>query len=107
MYPAEMEKWEAKGKDFQDRLSKNYPRWVRGYTTSFGPSVSLEPQFITSVPFDWSVGAATQTRFVLDSLVPVIRAGIAVHLLPGLHFPFTTDPEAFSKHVAERAKQFT
>ncbi|KAI9897303.1 hypothetical protein N3K66_008325 [Trichothecium roseum] len=113
MYPSEMEKWEAKGAEFQDRLRANYPRWVRGYTASFGPSVpSLEAAGgpdgggSRGVPLDWSVGAATQVRMILDGVVAVVKAGVPVHLLPGLHFPFTTDPEAFAEYVVERARQY-
>jgi pimeloyl-ACP methyl ester carboxylesterase len=105
-FPADIETWNALGTDFHARLWKNYPRWVRGYGATLTPSISLAREALTKRRMDWSVGAATPTAMFVDNVIEATRCGISVRTLPGTHFPYIFDPEAFAEYVVGMTRKY-
>lgn len=105
-FPTDIGVWEALGEDFHARLWKNYPRWVRGYGVTLTPSIPMTNDDLTKKPLDWSVGAATPTAMFIDNIVTAVEAGISVRVLPGTHFPYITDPEAFADDSVKMTRKY-
>ncbi|KAI3336428.1 alpha/beta-hydrolase [Xylariaceae sp. AK1471] len=99
------EAWVSLGGDVHARLWKNYPRWARGYPRSLPPSAPTNAKDLLKRPLYWTVGASTQTSRFFDNIVTAAKAGVDVGHLPGMHFPYVSDPEAFVKHVVDTTRK--
>ncbi|KAI0408661.1 zearalenone hydrolase [Xylaria palmicola] len=97
----ELKPWANLGNDVHARLWKNYPRWARGYPQSLPLSAPTNAEDLRKRPLYWTVGASTPTGRFFDNIVTAAKAGIDVGCIPGMHFPYVSDPEAFAKHVVD------
>ncbi|KAI8634617.1 alpha/beta-hydrolase [Xylariaceae sp. FL1651] len=100
------EAWTGLGDDVHTRLWKNYPRWARGYPRTLPESSPTSREDILKRPLYWTVGASTPTSRFFDNIVTAAKAGVSVGCLPGMHFPYVSDPEAFAKHVVDTTRKF-
>ena len=98
--------WDALGEETHARLWKNYPRWARGYPPTIPHSSPVRIEDLKNRPLDWTVGASTPTAVFFDNIVTATKAGISVSVIPGMHFPYLSDPEAFAKHVVETTREY-
>lgn len=98
--------WDELGKTVHARLWKNYHRWARGYPHTIPQSAPVDIDSLVKRPLDWTVGGSTPTAMFLDNIITATKAGISVRILPGLHFPYVTDPEAFANHVVETTRKY-
>ncbi|CAH0016580.1 unnamed protein product [Clonostachys rhizophaga] len=101
------EAWQALGVEVHARLHKNYPVWARGYPRTIPPSAPVQDvEALRGKPLDWTVGAATPTESFFDNIVTAVKAGVNIGLLPGMHFPYVSHPEAFAKYVVETTQKY-
>ena len=106
MFPTDLEVWEAMGEEFHARVWKNYARWVKGYGVTLTPSITMSDEDLAKRPLDWSVGGASATHMFIDNVITATKAGITVRVLPGAHFPYIFDPDAFSDYIVERTRAY-
>ncbi|KAI1819592.1 alpha/beta-hydrolase [Xylaria intraflava] len=99
------ESWIGLGGEVHARLWKNYPRWVRGYPLTLPPSAPTGTEDLLRRPLHWTVGASTPTSAFLDNIVIAAKAGVAFGCLPGMHFPYVSDPDAFAQHVVDATRK--
>ena len=100
------EAWDALGEQAHARLWKNYPRWARGYPHTLPLSSPVAIEDLTKRPLDWTVGASTPTAVFLDNIITGTKAGVNVGVIPGRHFPYVSDPEAFAEHVVNTTRKY-
>ena len=98
--------WRALGAEVHARLWKNYPRWARGYPRTIPRSSPVGMNDLVKRPLDWTVGASTPTARFFDNIVTATKAGVSVKVIPGMHFPYVSDPEAFAKHVVDTTRMY-
>ncbi|KAI1267499.1 zearalenone hydrolase [Xylariaceae sp. FL1019] len=100
------EAWAALGEEVHARLWKNYARWARGYPGTIPASSPVGRDDITKRPLDWTIGASTATGRFIDNIVTAAKAGISIQTLPGMHFPYVSDPESMAKYVVETTRKY-
>lgn len=100
------EAWYALGEEFHARLHNNYARWARGYIRTLGSSFPVDREKLRGKPLDWSVGGSTQTARFFDNIVTAAELEIPIKHIPGCHFPYITDVEAWVKYVVETTKKY-
>ena len=98
--------WQAMGADVHERLWKTYPRWARGYIRTLGCSFPVDQEKLRGKPLAWSVGAATPTAAFFDIIVTATKLSIPITTLPGMHFPYVSDPEPFAAYVVGETQKF-
>ena len=91
------EKWHGMGPAYHDRLKKNYVTWTRTYYSLTNRSFTNEE--LTRRPVRWTIGALTPAGRFYQNVVDGYAAGIPVGLLPSMHFPQITVPEALAEHI--------
>ncbi|RWA10801.1 hypothetical protein EKO27_g4311 [Xylaria grammica] len=97
----DLEAWASLGGDVHARLWKNYPRWARGYPRTLPLSSPTDPSDLRKRPLYWTVGASTPASRFFDNVVTAAKAGVDIGYLPGMHFPYVSNPEAFAIHVID------
>ncbi|KAI0476497.1 alpha/beta-hydrolase [Xylariaceae sp. FL0804] len=106
--------WGALGEAAHARLRGNYPTFVRGHLPSMPLSVQKMldggdgGDVLAVRPLAWTVGAATPAAHCLPNVVVAARAGagvVDVGVLPGMHFPYVSDPEPFAAHVVSVCRE--
>lgn len=97
------EAWQALGPEFHERVAPNYLTWVRNY---FGPELRAprDPARFMTRPVAWTVGMLTPMAVTYGSLKTCEKAGITWTLLPCIHFPQVTIPDALADHIASQAR---
>ncbi|KAI8944201.1 alpha/beta-hydrolase [Xylaria longipes] len=95
------EAWTGLGGEAHARMWKNYPRWARGYPRSIPATAPTGREDLLRRPLCWTIGASTPAARFFDNIVTAAKAGIDVKCIPGMHFPYVSDPEAFAKHVVD------
>ena len=118
--------WDALGDDVHARLWRNYSRWARGYPRTLPQSVPTVPvggsgggggdqeqeeeeeenEDRVRRPLDWTVGAGTPMGMFFDNVVTAAKAGVSIGLLPGMHLPYVSHPEAFARHVVDTTRKY-
>lgn len=112
--------WDALGDDVHARLWRNYSRWDRGYPRTLPQSVPTVPvgggggdqeeeeenEDRVRRPLDWTVGAGTPMGMFFDNVVTAAKAGVSIGLLPGMHLPYVSHPEAFARHVVDTTRKY-
>lgn len=101
----DLKAWEELGAEAHARLWKNYPRWAHGYPRTLPQSSPTGVADVTKRPLFWTVGASTKNAMFFDNVVSAVKAGVEVACLPGMHFPYVSDPEAFAKHVVDETRK--
>ena len=97
------EKWKAHGPAYHDRLKKNYVTWARTYYGLAERSFSKEE--LTRRPVRWTIGALTPAGRFYQNVVDGYAAGIPVGLLPSMHVPQITVPEALAEHIKSAVEE--
>jgi pimeloyl-ACP methyl ester carboxylesterase len=97
--------WEALGEEVHARLWKNYPRWGRGYPHTLPLSTPVAKEGLLKRPLSWTVGASTPTHLFLDNIVTAAKAGVKIGVIPGMHFPYVSHPQAWVEYVVKEAKK--
>ncbi|KAI1811137.1 alpha/beta-hydrolase [Poronia punctata] len=97
----DIEAWVGLGGDAHARLWKNYPVWAHGYPLTIPLSSPTKGEDLLKRPLYWTVGALTPTSRFLDNVVTATKAGVPVACLPGMHFPYISHPDEFSRHVMD------
>jgi len=100
------EAWKALGEESHARRWKNYPRWARGYLLTLPDSSPVRVEDLAKRPLDWTVGASTPTARFFDNIVTATKAGINIRVLPGMHFPYVSDPDDFAKYVVDTTRKY-
>lgn len=98
--------WQGLGDEALARMWKNYPRWARGYPLTIPQSSPVGKEDLAKRPLDWTVGASTPTAVFFDNIVTATKAGVSIAVIPGRHFPYVSDPEAFAKHVVSTTRKY-
>jgi pimeloyl-ACP methyl ester carboxylesterase len=97
--------WDGLGKEFHERVARNYPRWARGYKL-VPASAPTDEETLKKRPLDWTVGATTSMGVFFDNVVTATRAGVNITCIPSAHFPYVSEPEAFAKHVVDTCSKY-
>ena len=97
------EKWKGLGRDFHERLKRNYVTWVRTYVRQMERNFSKEE--LRRRPCCWTIGALTPAGVFYQNVVDGFAAGIPVGLLPCKHFPQVTIPEVLAEHIRSTAEK--
>ncbi|KAI0542316.1 zearalenone hydrolase [Xylaria digitata] len=100
-----LEAWVGLGGDAHARMWKNYPRWARGYPRTIPLSSPTNVSDLTKRPLYWTVGASTPNSRFFDNIVTAAKAGVDIGYIPGMHFPYVSDPEAFAQHVVDATRK--
>ncbi|KAI1429259.1 zearalenone hydrolase [Xylaria sp. FL1777] len=100
-----MKAWTGLGDDCHARMWKNYPRWARGYPRTLPQTAPTNVSDLLKRPLFWTVGGSTETFRFFDNVVTAAKAGVDTGYLPGRHFPYLSDHEAFAKHVVDNARK--
>ena len=98
--------WHAMGEEVHARLWENYPRWAKGYIRTLGCSFPVDKEKLKNKSLDWSIGAATPTTLFFDNIVTATQLSIPIGVIPGMHFPYVSDPEAFAAYVVEKTRKY-
>ncbi|KAI0200404.1 zearalenone hydrolase [Astrocystis sublimbata] len=101
MFCGNTEAWLGLGDEAHARMWKNYPRWARGYPLSIPESAPMSHENLLKRPLSMTVGALTPTAKFFDNIVTAAKAGVDIKCLPGLHFPYVSDPQEFAKYVVD------
>lgn len=101
-----VEAWDALGEEVHARLWKNYSRWARGYPITLPPSSPTSKEDLTKRPLNWTVGGSTPTHLFFDNIVTAAKTGVDIGVLPGMHFPYVSDPEALVDHIVEKTRMY-
>ncbi|KAI3343462.1 zearalenone hydrolase [Ustulina deusta] len=96
-----LEAWADLGDECHARMWKNYPVWARGYPQTIPQSSPTDASNLSKRPLSWTVGGSTETFRFFDNIVTAAKAGVDIGYLPGKHFPYLSDHEAFAKHVVD------
>jgi len=96
-----LEAWVGLGGEAQARMWKNYPRWAHGYPLTLPLSPPTGKEDLLKRPLYWTVGASTPASRFFDNIITATKAGVPIGCIPGMHFPYVSDPEAFAKHVID------
>jgi len=94
----DMGAWNGLGPEYLARLDKNYPTWIRGYTTKL-TDLKLSNEELTRKPITWTIGALSAAGMFFDNVVRATKAGIEVGLLNSKHFPQVTIPRDLAEHI--------
>jgi pimeloyl-ACP methyl ester carboxylesterase len=94
------EAWNALGADYHRRLEKNYITWARNYPRP-DPSRVFDPAALRGRPLAWTVGGLTPTARTIGNVKLALAAGIAIGVLPCLHFPQVSIPQKLADHIRE------
>ncbi|KAI0879628.1 alpha/beta-hydrolase [Hypoxylon argillaceum] len=100
----DLEAWAGLGDDAHARLWKNYARWAHGYPRTIPQSAATNVEDLLKRPLYWTVGASTPTSRFFDNIVTATKAGVDIGHIPGMHFPYVSHPEAFTKHVVDATR---
>ncbi|KAK5163886.1 uncharacterized protein LTR77_010280 [Saxophila tyrrhenica] len=98
--------WEGLGEEALNRIWHNFSRWARGYIRSLGCSFPVDKEKLKGKPLDWSIGASTPTAGFFDNIVTAVELEIPISVIPGMHFPYVSDPEDMTKYVVEKTRKY-
>jgi pimeloyl-ACP methyl ester carboxylesterase len=101
----DLEAWVGLGGEAHARMWKNYPRWAHGYPLTLPLSSPTSKEDLLKRPLYWTVGASTPTSRFLDNITTATKAGVPTGCIPGMHFPYISDPEAFAKHIIDVTRE--
>jgi len=100
-------KWEELGSEYRERLARNYPIWIRGYSGLVDVPPPM-PEALLQRPLFWTVGAlnpgAKEGVGNWESDFRIAKeAGLKIDVerLHCLHFPSVTVPEELSDWIGE------
>ena len=106
LFCGNQEAWDVLGEECHARLRKNYPRWARGYIRTLGCSFPVKKEDLRGKPLDWTLGASSPIATFFDNIVTATELGIDVGVIPGMHFPYVSDAEAFAAHIVEKTRKY-
>lgn len=102
---ADAEAWAGLGDAVHERLAKNFVRWIRGFPPLTASSPTGEAA-LKKRPLDWTVGFSTPSGLFFDNIVLAVKMGIPVQTIPGRHFPYLCEPEAFAEYVVSTCQKY-
>ncbi|KAF4630379.1 hypothetical protein G7Y89_g7761 [Cudoniella acicularis] len=97
--------WNGIGKEYHERLEKNYVTWIRGYAATKNP-FPLTNEEMKRRPVTWTIGALNQIGVWFNNIKKAHELGIEMELLNSKHFPYVSVPEEWAEHVKKSALKY-
>lgn len=92
------ELWNALGKDYHERMKKNYLTWVRRYLLG-KPHPPTDAAALVGLPITWTIGGLSPVAPLMSNIKNAHRAGIELGMLPCRHFPQVSIPGILAAHI--------